>query len=183
MLKIRTALVFVVAMITGAMLQAQSTEWLHVHVEDPSKEESIRINMPISLMETLLPMVQEKTLHDGKIRIDDRTMSKSELKKLWSAIKKEGDTDYVTIEKPGEKVVVSMQGKFFVVQTQKGSRGDVDIRIPAAVMDAMLAGPGEGLDLMAAVKALRESGIKDIITVKGDDSSIRVWIDNNKQAL
>lgn len=176
-------LVLAVAMITGAMLQAQSTEWLHVHVEDPTKEETVRINMPISLMETLLPMVEENAIHDGKIRIDDRSISKSELKKLWSAIKKEGDTDYVTIEKPGEKVVVSMQGKFFVVQTQKGSRGNVDIRIPAAVMDAMLAGSGDQLDLMAAVKALRESGIKDIITVKSDDSSIRVWIDNNKQAL
>jgi hypothetical protein len=179
----KTGLFLAVFLAMGAFIQAQSTEWLHVHVQDPNKEETVRINMPISIMETLLPMVQEEAIREGKFHFNDHNISKSELKKLWSAIKKEGDTDYMTIEKPGEKVVVSMQGKFFVVQTVKGSRDNVDIRIPAAVMDAMLSGPGEELDLMAAVKALRESGVKDIITVKGDDATVRVWIDNNKQAL
>jgi hypothetical protein len=183
MQRIKTFFLFAFVMAIGALLQAQSTEWLHVHVHNADEEETVKINMPISIMESLLPMVQEKAIREGKLHFDDHHMSKSELKKLWSSIKKEGDTDYLTIEKPGEKVVVSMQGKFFVVQTDEGSRKNVNIRIPGAVMDALLAGPGEELDLIAAVKALRESGIKDIITVTGDDATVRVWIDNNKQAL
>src|SRR5262245_8366744 len=144
-------------MLSGALLHAQSKEWLHIHVNDPVKEETVRINVPIQLMETLLPMVQENSIHHGKIHFDDKSISKDELKKLWASIKQEGDTDYMTIEKPGEKVTVSMQGKYFVVQTDADSNKVVDIKIPASVMDAMLAGEGDELDLVGAVKALKES--------------------------
>jgi hypothetical protein len=99
-------------MLSGLLVQAQSKEWLHIHVNDPVKEETVRINVPIALMETLLPMVQENSIHNGKIHFDDKSVSKAELKKLWASIKQEGDTDYMTIEKPGEKVTVSMQGVF-----------------------------------------------------------------------
>jgi hypothetical protein len=179
----KMAFLFVAVMLAAAIVQAQSKEWLHIHVQAPEKEETVRINMPISLMETLLPMVQERAIHNGKIRIRDRSMSKAELKKLWSAIKEEGDTEYLTVEKPGEKVIVSMQGKFFVVQTDKGSKKTADIRIPAAVMDAMLAGDDDELDLVGAVKALRESEVKEFISVRDNESTVRVWIDTNKQAL
>jgi len=170
-------------MLSGVMLQAQSKEWLHIHVNDPVKEETVRINVPFAMMETLLPMVQENSVHNGKIHFDDKNISKAELKKLWSSIKQEGDTDYMTIEKPGEKVTVSMQGKYFVVQTNENSNKSVDIKIPASVMDAMLAGDGDELDLVAAVKALKESGTKEIISVKDHQSTVRVWIDSEKQAL
>jgi hypothetical protein len=179
----KVVFMFLAVMLTGVIAQAQSKEWLHVLVNDTGKEETVRINVPIALMETLLPMIQEKAVQNGKIRIDDKSISKAELKKLWAAVKQEGDTEYVTVEKPGERVTISMQGKFFVVQTDENSSKSVDIKIPAAVMDAMLAGDGNEFNLMAAAKALRESGIKDIVSVKDHDSTVRVWIDNNKQAL
>lgn len=183
MQRTKTTILFLAVMLAGAIVQAQSKEWLHIKVDDPRKEETVRVNIPIALMETLLPMVQENAIRNGKIRIHDKSVSKDELKKLWSSIKQEGDTEYLTIEKPGETVTVSMQGKFFVVQTEQDSEKSVNIKIPAAVMDAMLSGDGDEIDLMAAAKALRESGVKEIISVKDNDATVRVWIDSNKQAL
>ncbi len=102
--------------------------------------EKVRINIPLSLMEVMLPMIEEEAIKDGKININDREFNTKELKKLWAAVKEEGDAEFVTIEKRGENVRIYTQGKFLFVQSTKDSEGKVNIRIPLAIVDAMLSG-------------------------------------------
>ena len=55
-----------------------------------------------------------------------------------------------------------------------------EMRLPVAVVDALLSGDGDTLDLRAAVEQLgRLRG--DIVRVREDDRSIRVWIDETPQ--
>ncbi len=178
-----TLLVFALVALFTFSAQAASKEWLHIHVDEMKNDaEKVRINIPLSLMEVMLPMIEEEAIKDGKINIDNREFSTKELKKLWAAVKEEGDAEFVTIEKRGENVRIFTQGNFLFVQSTKDSEGKVNIRIPLAIVDAMLSGPENQLNLAAAVKALKDSGVRELISVESDDSKVLVWIDNTNTA-
>ena len=163
--------------------QAASKEWLHIHVDEKRNEkERVRINIPISLIEVMVPLVEEKAIKDGQIRFDNKEISASELRQIWKTIKEEGDTEYLSVEKHGEKVRVFTSGNFLMVQSDKESNEKVNIKIPLAVVDAMLSGNGDRLNFVAGIKALRESGIRELISVESDDSTVMVWIDEKNTA-
>lgn len=165
-------------------VQAASKEWLHIHVnETKGDEEKVRVNIPLSLIEVMLPMVEEKAVSEGKIRLHEKDFRVEDLRKIWKSVKDEGDTEFVSVEKKGEHVRVFTQGNFLMVQSDKDSRSKVNIKLPMAVVDAMLSGDGEELDLMAAVKALKNSGVRDLITVEDDDTNVLVWIDDKNLPL
>lgn len=181
----KIALLFVLVLICSAVVaQAASKEWLHVKVDDHSSDDpaKVRVNIPISLVETMLPMIQEKAIREGKIHFDEKDLSLKELRQMWKAIKDEGDTEFVTVEKRGEHVRVFTKDNFLMVQTDEHSNKKVSMKLPLAIVDAALSGNGDELDLMAAVQALKKSGVRDFITVEDEDTMVRVWIDDNKAA-
>jgi hypothetical protein len=162
---------------------AASKEWLHIHVDEKKNdEEKVRINIPISLIEVLVPMVEDEAIRNGRIQMHNKEISASELREIWKAVKEEGDAEFLTVEKRGENVRVYTSGKYLMVQSDKGASEKVNIKIPLAVVDAMLSGEGDQLNLLAGVRALRESGIRDIISVESDDSTVMVWIDDKNLA-
>ena len=178
-----TLLVFALIALFTFSAQAASKEWLHIHVDETKNgTEKVRINIPISLIEVMVPLIEEEAIKDGKININDRDINTAELKKLWAAVKEEGDAEYVTVEKKGENVRIFTQGKFLLVQSTKDSEGKVNIRIPLAIVDAMLSGPENQLNLSAAVKALKDSGVRELISVDSDDTKLLVWIDDSNTA-
>jgi hypothetical protein len=175
-------LVFAVMAMFALSVQAASKEWLHIHVDDKNKEEKVRINIPLSLMETMLPMIEDEAIKDGSIELNDRNVKISELKKMWKAFKDEGDAEFLNVEKRNENVRVFTSGNFLMVQSYKSTEGNVNIKIPLAAVDAMLSGSGNELNLAAGVKALKDSGVRELITVEADNSKVLVWIDDRNIA-
>jgi hypothetical protein len=164
---------------SAGLALASSKMWVHVHVQDSLKSETVKVNLPISVIETMLPMIQEEKIREGKININDRELRIADLRKAWNDIRDEGDMEFVSVESPDGNVRVYIQGNFLFVQPQEKSKDSkVDIRIPLKVVDAMLSGTGNELNLTAGIKALRDSGVKDIITVKDNHTSVRVWVDD-----
>jgi hypothetical protein len=158
---------------------AASKMWVHVHVQDSTKEETVKINLPISVIETMLPIIEQKKMRDGQIKINESEFRVEDLRKVWNDIRDEGDMEFVSVQGRDSNVRVYIQGNYLLVQPEeKHKKSKVDIRIPLKVVDAMLFGKGNQLNLTAAVKALRDSGVKDIITVTDEDTSVRVWIDD-----
>jgi len=157
---------------------AASKLWVHVHVEDATKEETVKINLPISVIETMLPIVEQKKLRDGHIKLNDSEFRVEDLRKVWNDIRDEGDMEFISVQGRDKNVRVFIEGNYLLVQPEEKDKSKVDIRIPLKVVDAMLSGKGDELNLTAAVKALRDSGVRDIITVKDEDTSVRVWIDD-----
>lgn len=164
--------------------QAAAKEWLHINVHDTKgDEEKVRINIPVSLIEVMLPLVEEKAIEDGKIRMNDKDFRVSDLRKMWNSVKTEGDSEFLSVEKKGQNVRVFTQGHFLMVQSDENSRSKINIKIPMAVVDAMLSGEGESLNLVAGVKALRDSGVRDLISVDDDKTQVMVWIDDKNIPL
>ena len=58
-------------------------------------------------------------------------------------------------------------------------RSRVDVKIPMKVVEALLSAGKDELDLVAALRALSaHSGDTELVSVKSDDSTVRVWLDS-----
>jgi hypothetical protein len=162
------------------------TRWLHVRVDDNGPDgDKVRVNIPLSVVEKMLPVLQNEDLKEGKVRIGDEEMDNADLRRMWQAVRSMEDSDFVTVQGTRQNLRVAKQGNFFVVQgTQgKGKKNNVNVRVPLRVVDALFSGddPNE-LDILAAVKALGEHTDGDLVVVEDDDSSVRIWIDSAEQA-
>ena len=163
----------------AALASSTSGLWIHVWVEE--RGDNIRVNVPLSLIESVLPLIDADELQGGKIRLGALDMDEFDgidPRELWQAIEDAGDAEYVTITGHDENVRVFREGDFIQVAVEK-HHGDetVAVRIPVQVVEALFSGePGE-LDLLAAVRALAEYGEGDLIHVQDGRTSVRVWID------
>src|SRR3990172_6685191 len=181
-MRIKKLVIFALtALCIAGTSQAASNQWVHVHIEDVQKAEKVKVNIPVSLVETMLPLIEEKGIHNGTIKLQEKELKVEYLRKIWKELRSQGDVEFLSVEDKDTSVRVFIEGNFLLVQPEKASKEKVNIKGPLAVVDALLSGQGDQLNLMAAVKALKDSGIRDIITVQSDDATVRVWIDENNK--
>jgi len=54
----------------------------------------------------------------------------------------------------------------------------VDVKVPMKVVDALLSAGKDELDIVAALHALSLHGDTELVSVKDDDNTVRIWIDS-----
>src|SRR5271163_1885347 len=54
----------------------------------------------------------------------------------------------------------------------------VEVKIPLSVVDALLSSGKDQLDLVAGLKALSAQGDTELVSVKDEENSVRVWVDS-----
>jgi flavin-dependent dehydrogenase len=130
-------------------------------------------------------MVPEEYLGHGKIHLDEccESMSPAELRELWQEIKNSPDMTFVTVEEDDQSVRVWKEAGYLKVHVLEQDKNEkVDVQVPLAVVDALLSGEGEELNIEAAIRALVEEGSGELVTVSGDDETVRVWVDDIAEA-
>jgi hypothetical protein len=173
------ALIF--SLLAASIASGQTKQWVHVRIENPEKAERVRMNIPLSVVEAMLPLIKDKNVHAGQIRLNEKDVRVDDLRRVWNEIRKQGDTEFVNIENRETSLRVFTKGSYLLVQPDKPTAKKIDIRIPLSVVDAMFSGKADELNLMAAVQALKQLGSREIITVESDDSLVQVWIDEKNQ--
>jgi len=178
--------------LTVTMALAGSDLWIHVKVDDEGRNgDKVRVNIPMSLVKEVLPLIRHDGLRDGKIRLselgheigdlDVEGLEDLDVRALWDAIRKLEDAEFVTVEGDDENVRVYKEGNFMLVEVD-GGRDRVNIRVPLEVVGALFSGePGE-LDLLAAIDALGNYTDGDLVHVQDGDSTVRIWIDNRNES-
>lgn len=183
------ALLAAVVLLMGAQGQ-QPEQWLHVRVDDTKVDgEMVRVNLPLSVAEKVLPAIRAHKLSEGKIRLSELRVHDVDVRAILEAVKGSPDGEFVTVESnrrnKQENVRVAKQSGYLLVKvrelkktgTPEASEETVDIKIPMTVVDAMLsAGPDE-IDVLAGLRALRAHGDAELITVKERTQTVRIWID------
>ncbi len=180
-LGVRRTLACVVGAVLVSLSSAAAAEkWLHVRVEENGpRGERVSVNLPLELIERMLPLISIDELQHGKLDLDD-DLEGIDLRELAAALRDAPDADFVTVEREDENVRVSKEGEFLVVRVQEQGRHSdekVRVRIPLAVVDALFGGEPHELDLIAALEALGEYSDGALVDVESDDGSVRVWID------
>jgi hypothetical protein len=152
--------------------------WFHLEVRENKEEpELVKVNLPVSMLDVALKIAKDRNFHQGKIRLSSKEISVAEMRELWGELKKAGNAELVTVEKKGETVRIAREGNFVLVKVVEGKIPKVDLRVPVPVVDALLAGSGDELDIKAALLAMRQKNVGDILTVNDDKTQVRMWID------
>jgi hypothetical protein len=164
---------------------AKTERWLHVRVvNSDNKNETVRVNVPLDLAESVLPTISKERLHNGKVTFDEAHMKDVDLRALLNAVRNAKDGEYVTVQSSDQDVRVAKQGGHFLVHVKDKSKGEhakrseVEVKIPMHVIDALFSAGKDELDIVAALHALSLQGDTELVSVKGDDSTVRVWLDS-----
>jgi hypothetical protein len=151
--------------------------WLHVKVDGGKNGEQAAINLPLSMVDTLAPMIHGEASGAGRVHIKDRDYSVAELRRVWRQLEDGPDATYVTVNEADSKVRVAKQSGYLVVESSDRGQGEnVQARIPLPVVRALLSGSDDEIDVGAALQALARQGEGELITVTGDET-VRMWVD------
>ena len=156
--------------------------WLHVRVSNPGKnEETVRVNVPLELAEKVLPTINKDRLHSGKVRFDDVDCHGVDLKALVDAVRTSKDGEFVTVQSKDSDVRVAKQNGYLLVHVFEKNRpkhSQVEVKVPMKVVDALFSAGKDELDLVAALHALSAQGDTELVSVKDEENTVRVWLDS-----
>ncbi|MEM7481044.1 MAG: hypothetical protein AAF481_07695 [Acidobacteriota bacterium] len=162
---------------------AASDLWLHVHVDEGEDGAQVRVNLPLSVAEKALAMIPEQELENGRIQIDDTDFSIAELRELWRSVTDLDDVVFVDIDDKDQRLQVRKEDGYLRVATVESRNGEhIDARLPLEVVEALLSGEGNEIDLMGALRALADRGEGELVTVTDNDTHVRVWVDRFAEA-
>jgi hypothetical protein len=187
----------VLAWILTASLAAAADRWVHVKVTESGEGgERVRVNIPLSLAEKVLPTINTDKLRNGKIRVNQLTTDKVDLRALLEAVRETPDNEFITVQSTHEDVRVAKSGGFLLIKVQDfsglnrkstpaGERkpgSTVNIKVPFPVVNALLSGEKDELDVLAAIRVLDNSQDVDLVNVNDERNTVRVWVDSRNLA-
>jgi len=180
-----TVIICTLLVLLGAVtLTAARESWLHVRIHDDG--EDVNVNIPLQVVRAVLPMIEAEGLEHGALQLDHDDLEgidleELDLREIFEALRDSPDTDFVTVRSEDELVRVSKEDGYLKVNVEdrRGSER-VRVTIPLDVVDALLSGDSDELDLLAALQRLGEYDDGDLVTVESDEGTVRVWIDDDQ---
>ena len=181
----------------------KSEQWIHVRVESKDDHgETVRVNVPVEMATKVIPAINKNNLHDGKVHIDSIHTNDVDLRAILDAVRSSRDGEYVTVQGSDNDVrVAKSAGYLYIHVTDKsggkraaakdgktgarataGHESKVEIKVPMKVVDALFSAGKDELDIVAALKALSGHGDTELVTVKDDENTVRVWVDSKNVA-
>jgi hypothetical protein len=155
---------------------ADSDLWLHIHVHEKAGGARVAINLPVQAVQSAAAALPADAHH---VRIHDGDMNAADLRRIWDAVKDKPDADFITVEETDGKVRVAKRNGYLLVRADEHGdrRSQVDVKLPAAVVEALLSGRGDELNLSAAMDALARQGAGELVAVDDGGDTVRIWVD------
>ena len=175
---------------TGALA---ADRWVHVKVEGGGAQgETVRINLPLSLAEKVLPAIHTDKLCAGKVKVNKGDIHDLDLRAVMEALRTAPDNEFITVESRHDNVRVAKAGGNLLIKVQENketagtkaktetkTRAEtVNVTVPIAVVDALLSGAQDELDILAAVRALGAVGDTVLVSVDDGHDRVRIWVDS-----
>jgi ribonuclease HI len=174
-----------VVLLAGSLVSASAAErYLHVRVTDTKAHQLVRINVPLSLAEKVIPAINHGKLRNGKVQIHGVQADEVNLQAILEALKTAPEGEFVTVQETDNNVRVAKEhGQLVVHVTDKKSKENVDVTIPWEVAQALTSNTDTNeLNIEAGIKALEAAGDVTLVAVTGDEQTVRVWVDSRSTA-
>ena len=158
----------------------QAKPWIHVHVTEGDEGTNVRVNLPLSVIGVALEVAPEKIFEKGKLKLKNADVSIADLRKLWTELRSAGDASLVEVEGKDGFVRIIREANLIIVKVDQGKEKETQVRIeiPVEVVDALLEGEGEELNLRGAIEQLQNQR-GEIVRVVDGDTHVRIWIDES----
>ncbi|HUK48121.1 MAG TPA: hypothetical protein VLW06_11040 [Terriglobales bacterium] len=171
--------ILLVAVATFAVA-VNNVRYLHVRVSNPATHELVRVNVPLTLAEKVIPAINHGQLRDGKVEIAGFHADNVNIHAILDALKTAPEGEFVTVQDNDNNVRVAKERGQLVVHVidQKGKE-TVDVTIPWDVAQALISDTSEDqLNVEAAIKALENVGDTTLVRVSDHEQTVRVWVDS-----
>src|SRR2546430_7842445 len=153
---------------TDASATSSKDRWLHVRVDNQqTKDETVRVNVPLELAEKVLPTIDKDRLHNGKVKVDKFDCQGVDVHALMAAVREAKDGEFVTVQNKDNDVRVAKQNNYFLVHvTEKNhpKNSRVEVKVPMKVVDALFSAGKDELDLVAGLRALAANGDTELVS-------------------
>ena len=80
---------------------------------------------------------------------------------------------------------VAKQNGYFLVHVldrARSKKARVEVKVPMKVVDALFSAGKDELDLVAGLRALSSQGDTELVSVKDEENTIRIWLDSKNVA-
>jgi hypothetical protein len=172
------ALALMVVSLVGPLSAQKKDPWFHVEVkENRAEPEYVKVNLPMSMVDVALNAIKDKKFYRGHLKLPTDDISVADMRKIWSELKKAGNAEFVTVQQKNETVHVAKEGNYILVKITEGKKPKVDLKVPVGVVDALLAGSGDELDIKGALVAMQKQNAGEILTMNDNETQVRIWID------
>ena len=161
--------------------QPEPERWIHVEINGDSGE-NMNLNLPLAAIEAAIALAPNAIVQDGQLQLGaESEVSVTAIRAMWQELQEAGDTEFITIQREGQNVRITRDVNTIHVDVT-GSDGDasaeVRVEIPVPVVDALLSGEGDALNVRAAIKEL-STLCGEMVRVIEPDNSVRIWIDKS----
>jgi hypothetical protein len=187
----RRALIMLVAagmlLSTGiAFAQEQAAPWLHIRVTEQGQDGArVNVNLPVSLVQVFADIAEQEIEREleGRgshmdVHLDRHDIEIADIRRAWAELRNAGDAEFVEVEEGDEYVKISRSGDRIVIEFDERDDNDSGrVEVPVAVVDALLDGDGERLNVRAAIDVMIASASGEIVFVEDGDTSVRIWIE------
>ncbi len=165
----------------GTQAAQPGTEpWIHIEV-DREGADHVNLNLPLAAIEAAIALAPNTIVQDGQLKLgQEHQVPVAAIRGMWQELRNVGDAEFATIKHEGNDVRIAREGETILVRvSSEGDDGeDVRVEIPVPVVDALLSGDGNTLNVRAAIQQLSTMR-GEMVRVIEANNNIRVWIDES----
>jgi len=163
----------------GTQAQQTSEPWIHVEI-DRDGDDHINLNLPLAAIEAAIALAPSSIVENGQLQLgQEHKVPVAAIRGMWEELRSVGDAEFATIQHEGNDVRIAREGDTILVRvSEEGDDDDADVRveIPVPVVDALLSGEGDMLNVRAAIQELSTMR-GEMVRVIEANNNIRIWID------
>jgi len=172
-----------ISLLSAATLMAAPFQrWIHVRVENVrGVGASVSFNVPIEMASAVMPLIPAYREHHGKFRLE-ASVNGTDLRAMLDSVRNSPDNVFATVQRRGKKVSAAKSGRDLLIKiveepsAQHHLGETIVVKVPIAVVRAMLANDSNELNVGAGIRALAREGDVDV-TVNSEKETVRVWTD------
>ena len=164
----------------GTQAAQQGPEpWIHIEI-DREGDDHVNLNLPLAAIEAALALAPESIVRDGQLQLGQQEVPVAAIRGMWQELRNVGDAEFATIQHEGNNVRIAREGDTILVRVsnEDDDGEDVRVEIPVPVVDALLSGEGDMLNVRAAIQELSTMR-GEMVRVIEANNNIRVWIDES----
>jgi len=180
LLLVMTTLVASAATIGRPATQQEPEPWVHVEVTSDGGT-NMNLDLPLAAVTAMLALAPETIVQNGEFQFGSSyQVPVAAIREMWRELRDVGDVEFVTIQYEGQDVRIARAGEIILVNVsdRDGDDESVRVEIPVPVVDALLSGDGDTLNIGAAIEEL--SMLRgELVRVIESDNNIRIWIDKS----
>lgn len=145
---------------------------LEVWAQEPGESPTtVKMNLPIRMLEAMRPTINEALadIHFEKEEFD--------LIAIWREVRDYGPHEYLQVKDGNHNINVATTETHLLITGVSDEQGDIEVTIPLTLMDMLVDTQSGELDFDAFLADLAFYQDQDLLTITGDNLSVRAWVE------